>query len=484
MKILLSIFITLVFLGANDNFIIKGKNSKRVNLVKNDFKILEFKKRIVDVLVSDSTKLEVLFIKNRSKPLQTIKLFAKDLGYSKLLITFVDNTTLLSEINIVQNFSKVIEIVKAINEDVEVHQANGKVILKGYAKDTKEKLKIEELFSKAGVDIQKDMINLLDVRKPNKMVRIKLYVTEINNNDGYKIKNNWLVSSKNYMEAVDKDGLYYNTPSNAVDSSNSQRNFLVSNAVDNLMKNAVTLTGGLTGAANYLGKYFNVGLTLNYLASEGIATVLDETELITLENKKSVFHAGGKVYIKTQTTSAEGLPTSDIKAIDYGLKLEVKVNSIINDKYVDMTITTRQDKIDWTPERQVDGIPGFTNQSIDTFVIVKDKSTIVLGGLINKSDTKTYEKVPLLGDIPILGALFRSKDFQNGKSELVFFIVPEIVDPAQSDATELLNNTKDTMIKLTTEKKDTEPEPKVKTTKELTNEELHKQRVNEMFGIN
>ena len=473
MKILLTIFLTLVFLGANDDFTIKGKHSKRVTLVKNDFKILEFKKRIEDILVSDSTKVEVLFVKNDAKPLQTIKLFAKDFGYTKLLITFEDKTTLLSEISIVQNFSKIIEVVKAINSDINVYQANGKVILKGLAKDTKEKLKIEELFSKAGVDIQKDLINLLDVKKPNKMIRIKLYVTEINNNDDLDIKNNWILGYKSFATNY-KDNIVFDTDADVKGYTP---------ALTNAIENSVSLTGGLSMAANYLGSGFNTGLTLNYLASKGVATILDETELITLENKKSVFHAGGKIYIKTQTTTAQGLPSTNLKEIDYGLKLEVEVNNIINDEYVNLTITTKQDKINWN--EQVDGIPGFSNQSVNTFVIVKNKATIVLGGLVNNKDAKSYWKTPLLGDLPVLGTLFRSKNFQSGKSELVFFIVPQIVDPAISEDNEKLKTVKNKIAKLTKDEdeKVIEPKPKIEKTKELTNEELHKKRLKEVFGM-
>ncbi|MEA3497592.1 MAG: type II and III secretion system protein [Campylobacterota bacterium] len=495
-KILLIVFLLVVSLQADAEFMIKGKEGQRVTLVKSDFKVLEFDKRIVDVLVSDSTKLKVFFIKNKKKPLQTLKLYAKELGYSKLLITFDDKSTLLNEVSIVQNFSKIIETIKAINKDINVEQANGKVILKGFAADTKEKDKIVNLFESAGVDIKKDMINLLEVRKPNKMIRIKLYVTEINNDDGLEIKNNWFASSKNYMEYIDADDKYANSSLSEAEAGfgntvNNQRNSLVSNAVDNIMLGATSLTGGLTGAANYLGKYFNVGFTLNYLATEGIATILDETTLITLENKKSVFHAGGKIYVKTQTTTSEGIPSTLLKEIDYGLKLEVMINNIINDKFVDMTITTRQDKIDWS--RQVDGIPAFTNQSINTFVIVQNQATIVLGGLVNQNDAKNYSKIPLLGDIPILGKLFQSKNFQSGKSELVFFIVPEIVDPSKSDEIEILNQTKSFMEDVSVDKdkvkkadlsKGVDTQPELNDKKQMTNQELHKKRLNEIFGIN
>ena len=348
----------------------------------------------------------------------TIKLYGKNIGVGKLLVRLSDGSDETLYINIVPDLSKVIELAAMLNKDIIVEQSHEKVILRGFVRDENEKIKIEEMLSKAGIDIKKDLINLLEVRKPNKMIRIKLYIAEINNDDGLEIKNNWTVGYKNYARN-------YGSGQEAVTGSQS---FIPSLA--NSMDSAVTLTGGLTAGANLLGDRFNTGLTLNYLSSQGVATILDETELITLENKKATFHAGGNFYVRTQTTTDKGVPSTELKQIDYGLKLEAQVNSIINDEFVNLTITTKQDKVDWV--NKVDDIPGFSTQSIDTNVIIKDKSTIVLGGLVNQNDAKNYWKIPFLGDIPVLGALFRSKSFQNGKSELVFFIVPEIVDPSLS----------------------------------------------------
>lgn len=103
------------------------------------------------------------------------------------------------------------------------------------------------------------------------MIRLKLYAVEINNNKGLDLKNNWFISGKNYIQHINTDGLYNNTPLNPSTQSkeyadaNNQRNVGVHDAIDKLMTNAVSLTGGLTGAANYLGKYFNTGVTLGHL---------------------------------------------------------------------------------------------------------------------------------------------------------------------------------------------------------------------------
>ncbi|MFA9372879.1 hypothetical protein [Poseidonibacter sp.] len=500
---------------------------KSFSINKGAFKIIEFDKMIKKVKVSDKEHIEIEFLENNAKPLQGIKIFAKELGHSNILITFQDFTSLHIDINVSENLSSIIEIAKAISPDIKIQQNNNKVILKGKVVNQKIKNKILDLFSKSGIDLNKDLVDLLTLQNPDKMIRVKLYAVEINNNKGLDLKNNWFVSSKNYMEVKTSDG-YYNAPlnqygagytvkdykevtdsagntsivpkswsitSNEINSlANNQRNSLVNGAIDNLMASAVSLTGGLTGAANYLGKYFNSGLTLNYLKSKGVANILDETTLLTLENKNAKFHAGGTIYIKVQTTTDTGVPSTQIRDINYGLLLDIKAQNIVNDEYINLDITTKSTQIDWS--RQVDGIPSFSEKSIITNVVVGNKSTIVLGGLINSQNAKDIEKIPLLGDIPILGFLFTSKSFREGKSELVFFITPEIVNPASNNQNELFKEKTEALNSMDftfdeDKKKNKENLNEEKKNKLIENNQskvsqnqkkLHEQRVREILG--
>ncbi len=410
------------------------KQGEVINIEINSYKILQFSKRITDITLNSSKSVSINYLdKNGNIPFSKVKVFAKERGKSYALITFEDKSVTQINFNVVSDIKDLEAVVRSIGPNVTLTKINENIVLKGEVKNNKSKSKILDIVKNYQSDIK--LVDLIKTKEPDLMVRMKLYIAEINNDDGFEIKNNWFVSNKNYIQSTTPDGLYFNDPLNpTMDSgwndANNQRIPSVTNAIDGIMASAVSLTGGLTGAANYLGKYFNVGYTLRFLQTEGVARVLDESELLTLEGKESVFHAGGKVYVKTTGSTADGLPVTELREIDYGLKLKVTVNEVINNEYVDLTITTNQDKIDWA--NQVDGIPNFVKQSIDTYIIAKDNNTIVLGGLVSKEDSKNYEKVPFLGDIPILGELFKSRDFQNGKSELVFFIVPEIVDPANN----------------------------------------------------
>jgi pilus assembly protein CpaC len=261
------------------------------------------------------------------------------------------------------------------------------------------------------------------------------------------LKNNWSVGFKNYH--VDDDGDVSRAVKFDYLGANSAQyasyDPAVTDAMSSILAQSVSLTGGLTSTANYLTNKFNVGLTLNYLASQGVATILTESTLITTEDKAAKFLAGGELLIKKQTLNASGIPATEYEEKEYGIILDILASKIINKDYIDLTISTQSKQIDSNKANWVDNIPAFTNRRVETNVVAQNGSTIVLGGLINNQDTKNIDKIPLLGDIPILGHLFRSKDFQNGSSELVFFITPEVVEPSQNFQADKLENFKNTM---------------------------------------
>lgn len=501
-KILFCIF-TITTLGLSSNLVQKDLNDKSFSINKNSFKILEFHEMVKNIKVSDEKNLEIDFIDDNSKPLRAIKIFAKEVGHGNILVTFIDSSSMHIDINIIENLIDIINVAKQISPTIEVQQTNGKIILKGMVEDQKTKDKIINLFEKAGVVIEKDLVDLINLKNPEKMIRLKLYAVEVNNSKGLDLKNNWVVSGKNYMQVKTTDG-YYNRPLNSfpsdftvkdykevvdkdgktsivpnswslVDSNktslaNNQRNALLNDVIDQKMASAVSLTGGLTGAANYLGKYFNTALTLNYLSSKGVANILDETTLLTLENQDATFHAGGTIYLKIATTTSQGVPSTEVRNINYGLQLDIKAQNIVNNDFVNLNINTKSTQIDWV--NTVDGIPSFTEKSIKTNVVVGNQSTIVLGGLISSSSSQDVEKIPLLGDIPVLGMLFTSKAFKEGKSELVFFITPEIVDARE-------NNQFDNLLKKTSFTNDLEINQKEKKIEEVMEEE--KQKKEEMI---
>ena len=537
--VLVSIFTSYAY-EINDKVIYqKSFENSTIYLPLNNYRTLVFEDRIKNIQLTNSANIRAEFIDSLESPLKMLKILGKEIGNESAIVTLESGKTIQVNFSIMQNLDNIISIVKATYPKLIIEQANDTIILKGYVKDYREKDLVIDIFKKAGISIDEKLVDMIETSAPSKMIRVKLYAVEIKKDEGLKLKNNWVASSKNYMTVTDGDE-YYNEPLGSFPSSsiitgyryetqadgtirvlpdsyktisssdrsnvNNQRNKLVEDALDDIMKNAVSLTGGLTGTANYLGKYFNVGLTLQYLADNGVANILDETTLITLENKEANFHAGGTIRIKTQTTTAEGIPSTDIEKIRYGLQLRVKAKNVMQDNYIDLEITTSNTKIDWS--RTVDDIPSFLENEVITNVMAKNGSTIVLGGLVNSSNSFDEDKIPLLGDVPVLGFLFRSKSFREGKSELVFFLTPEVVNPAENNQEKNYEETKklmldtsryrdeDNLLERSLRKKEKEPIKKIeqkqikseknieikKETKKLSSQEEHEKRVNKILG--
>ncbi len=393
-KILYILLTATILLSANTQ---ESKEEEKIVLEHNTYKTIQFDKRITNIRLSDSKKLGIEYLSTKKMPFSKIRVFAKKLGTINLLISFSDNSIKQIQFNITKDVRDIKLIIQYIAKDIEVLQVKNTIILKGHIKNNYLKDKVL-LLLKETLPTAK-VINLLKVIEPDKMVRLKLYVAEINNKDGELIKNNWNLSFNN-----DK----------------------TSSSISSNMLNAVTLSGGITTVANNIGDKFNTALTLNYLKINNVAKILDETTLITLENKVAEFLAGGTLLIETASTSADGQPITGITQIDYGLKLAIMIKEIVNNRYITLEIDTSSSSLD--PANGVGNIPAKTDKSIKTNIVVADKSTIVLGGLINNSNSKDFEQIPLLGDIPIIGKLFQSKAFLDGESELIFFITPTIVD--------------------------------------------------------
>lgn len=169
------------------------------------------------------------------------------------------------------------------------------------------------------------------------------------------------------------------------------------------------------------GVNLGLGAQLNLLAQDGKASLLAEPQLSARNGATASFLAGGE--IPYAVTSLAG-PTIVFKP--YGVKLEIQPrvdrNGVIRAK-----IETEVSSIDASVGNAIAG-PGLLSRKTKTEFNLRAGETLVLGGLLQRNASNDIDKVPLLGDIPIIGALFRSKRFQNKETELVVFVTPTVVD--------------------------------------------------------
>ncbi len=173
--------------------------------------------------------------------------------------------------------------------------------------------------------------------------------------------------------------------------------------------------------------------TLNILEQDNLARTLARPKLVALSGKEARFLVGGEIPILSNVSVSSGTTTTSVEYVDYGVKLnispEVKATGDILCKLeieIKSVDTTTQLTVQ-TGTSVSTTTPGFKTRNAATELYLKNNQTIFLAGLINNDEANNLAQVPGLGSIPILGALFRSKDFRLGDTELVISITPKIL---------------------------------------------------------
>jgi pilus assembly protein CpaC len=176
----------------------------------------------------------------------------------------------------------------------------------------------------------------------------------------------------------------------------------------------------VTPFSTHFGIATAISSRIKYLESNGDAVTLAEPNLSCINGGSAKFLAGGE--IPYPVTGANGQVNVEFK--EYGVKLDIspKVDSSGN---IYTKILTEVSQVD--PSTTVLDVPGLITRRTETEVNVIAGQTIVISGLLNAENSKDSSKVKGLGDIPILGALFKSKDYRNSLTELVIFVTPQII---------------------------------------------------------
>jgi len=173
---------------------------------------------------------------------------------------------------------------------------------------------------------------------------------------------------------------------------------------------------------------YDVDALLHMLNTEVKTNVLSSPKVISLDSKEAKILVGDKVaYQQSSGQSTAGLTTTSVLFEDVGIKLVVTPYVRAKD-YVILKIHSEVSTLkEWRRLSNGDEVPIIGTRQTDTQVIVKDKSTLVIGGLISEEKRETVHKVPILGDIPILSFLFKNRSTNTIKKELMVFMTPTII---------------------------------------------------------
>ena len=176
----------------------------------------------------------------------------------------------------------------------------------------------------------------------------------------------------------------------------------------------------------FIGLTTSITSMINLAVDSGDAFILASPELSARSGGKAEFLAGGQIPILAAGT-ANSPPTVTFK--DYGIRLSIEPVADEKNNVV-AVLKTEVSNVDLS--NSVAGNPGFLTRKTDSEFNVQSGQTIVLSGLVNKELAADVSKLAGLGDVPILGPLFRSKNYRSGRTDLVIFVTPTVIDPSSS----------------------------------------------------
>jgi len=269
--------------------------------------------------------------------------------------------------------------------------------------------------AKEDYDVIEEIIAKLDI--PRSMVYIECLIMEVNVNKDFSLGVKWSVFGKTDIDGKDGGlGGGFGSPDPASLTK------LDASGAFGIFGETITVAGQT---------FSSLGAIIDAYKHDKDVHILSTPQVLTTDNQEAKIYIGKNVPFQTrqETTATTSIDYSSYEYKDVGttLKITPRINQ---ERLVRLDISQEVTKL----ESNVDFRPTTLKRTIDTSVIVQDGQTVVIGGLIDESTSLTEKKVPLLGDIPVLGWLFKTRGRGNEKTNLFVFITPRVIrNPGEAD---------------------------------------------------
>ncbi|MDY0193147.1 MAG: secretin N-terminal domain-containing protein [Aliarcobacter butzleri] len=258
----------------------------------------------------------------------------------------------------------------------------------------------------------KDLIQELDKEKAQVYVQAK--IIEVNN------------------ELVNKIGISYGIISTSARSDGINAISSNLNGGSNAIKEAVDTLGIKVSDIN-IKSGLALGASLNLLQQNGALEIVSEPSILAIDNKESSIYVGEKISVEISSTLTDGgLQRTNYEREDIGLTLKVKPR-ISSDTKLTLEINTLLEGIKSTSVSAGQN-PDTLKKEIKTAAILNNGESVIIGGLIENKNETIEQRVPVLGDIPLFGGLFKNDSKMNKKNNLVIIVTPYMI-PKSKDIT-------------------------------------------------
>lgn len=299
-------------------------------------------------------------------------------------------------------------------QDVSASTANGLIFLRGTVKDLNSSDRAVQIASTMG-----KVVNLLYVDVPQSPPQILLKVRFCS-----------------VDRSLEKDlglNLYSLGATNSIGGISTEQFSPPSVSGQSLGGTAATAAATITDALNLsiFRPDLDLGATLKALEKKGVVQVLAQPNVIAQDGKQASFLAGGEYpFPVVQGTSAGGAGAVTIEFKEYGVRLNF-IPTITPRGTIRLQVAPEVSSLDFTNSVQISGflVPAIAVRNVNTEVELGNGQSFIIGGLLDNRESDTFEKIPFLGDIPILGKFFQSSTKTRSNTELIVIVTPVIVPP-------------------------------------------------------
>ena len=306
-------------------------------------------------------------------------------------------------------------------EDISASISNGSLVLSGMVSDVGAADRAARIAAAYAGD---KVVNLLTVGG-SRQVMLEVRFAEVNRQIGNELG----VSGFGISNDGDFRGAIGSGASITPDQVTGASQFELGSIVDSF---------GVFGALFELGDV-SIEAFLDTLESKGLSRTLAEPTLIALSGERASFLAGGEFPIPVaQAGSAGGATAITIEFKEFGVSLGF-TPTVLGGKVINLVVEPEVSSIDPSASITVNGliVPGLQTRRASTTLELRDGESFAIAGLLREDTTTSINQLPLLGNLPIIGSLFRSTSYQKGETELLIVVTPRLVQPIRPDQVRL-----------------------------------------------
>ncbi|HEU4870680.1 MAG TPA: type II and III secretion system protein family protein [Pyrinomonadaceae bacterium] len=385
-----------------------SKDSIPINVLVGQSRVINFDRAIGRFSISNPEVAEAVMVSPtqvlvNGKTFGQVNFIAWDKGDQKFIVF---------DVFVRANLSLIDSQIRALfpRDDIRLSQANGSVVLSGTVGQPQSAQQADAVVQAAGFKT----VNMLQSPVTDaSQVQLSVRVAEVSRQKLRDLGTSWVHTGGQTGAFVQGGGP--GTLGTSQDGTSLVTDF-VGSAVNVFLFN----------------RSLNTGSFIRALKTNGALRALAEPNLIAMNGQTASFLAGGEFPVPVTQGGASNSVSVVFK--EYGVRLNFKP-TIIDEDHIRLELEPEVSTIDFANGVRFNGfvIPALRTRRARTGVELRDGQSFALAGLLDNNETRSISKIPMLGDIPVLGNLFKSASFQKQETELMFIITAELVKPINND---------------------------------------------------